>query len=76
MFNYELIRTIGVVNQLSVGKQLALKDGHVLAMGEDLTIGFVLTQPDGSEMVSQLSELTLRQLNELLNEEGVGMPIA
>lgn len=64
----EVLRTMSIVNQLSKGKTLTLEEGYVIGMVEDMTIGFIITNSDGDEGISNISELTLRELNKLLNK--------
>jgi hypothetical protein len=67
-------RTLAIVNELAQGKQLFLPVG-TLAMGADMSIGFVLEGSDGVEYVLGLSTMDLRELNMLLDEYNVGMVI-
>ncbi len=72
----ERTRTLAIVRELSRGKRLTLKDSHTIAMTKDMTIGFLLTNIDtGEESVSNLSDLSLKQLNALLNTEEIWHPI-
>lgn len=64
----EVLRTMSIVNQLAKGKTLTLEEGYVIGMAEDMTIGFVITNSNGDEDISSISELTLRELNNLLNK--------
>jgi hypothetical protein len=64
----EVLRTMSIVNQLAKGKILTLKEGYIIGMAEDMTIGFIITNSNGEEGISLFSELTLRELNKLLNK--------
>jgi len=70
----DVSRTISIVNQLSLGKTLTLEEGYVIGMAEDMTIGFV-TYQNGEEGISLLSEINLRELNNLLNKYEIIFPI-
>lgn len=67
-------RTLSIVRQMAKGRLLTLPDSHVVGMGEDMTVGFVVTIR-GEEGVSSISEMTLRELDELLTKADVGFPI-
>jgi hypothetical protein len=67
----QIARTLAIVQQMAQGKQLTLPDyPYPIGMTEDMTVGFIF---NGG--ISQLSEMTLRELNSLLNKHGIGMPI-
>jgi len=74
--NRDIDRTLAIVHQLAQGKRLTLPDGLVLAMGEDMSIGFLLMNPNGTETVGGLSTMDLAQLNVVLARHSVGMPIS
>lgn len=67
---YQYARTLAVVKELAMGKRLTLSNGVVIAMGEDMTIGYLVTI-DGEDHIFGLSEMTLAQLNRILEQEGV-----
>lgn len=71
---YEHVRTLSIVRELAQGKTIVL-DGYTFAMGEDMTIGVVMTGSDGSH-IGGLSTVDLAQLNRLLNKNGIGMVIS
>lgn len=68
---HDLIRTLAIIRQLALGKRLVLPDGTTVAMGDDYTVGFVINVR-GVDQVSQLSDLTVRELNKLCNEFEIG----
>lgn len=73
---YEFTRTVSIIKELYSGKRLHLGTGHTIAMGEDLSIGFVFrNMTTGEETVGGLATLDLKQLNQLLNENNIGMVI-
>lgn len=73
--NYNLARTLSIVRELALGRRLTLPIG-IIAMGEDLTIGFLMTNVDtGEERVGGLQDLTLKELNGLLEKYSIGIPV-
>lgn len=70
---YDMTRTLSVVRELANGEQLTLKDGYILAMGEDMSIGFLFVDQHGKESVSGLSTMDLCQLNKILNKNDIGL---
>ena len=75
-FDYQFTRTMSIVKELHLGKKLKLSDGYTIAMGEDMSIGYVFTdQADGKETIGGMSSMDLRQLNELLEKYGIGLSI-
>lgn len=69
-------RTMSIVQQLLQGKLLQLPDGREVGISQDLMIGYVGTNVDtGEKFLAGLSEMTLRQLDRLLEEHGIGMAI-
>lgn len=73
--NFERSRTLQIVKLLAKGKRLSLPDGTQIGMGEDMSIGFVLTGSDGVETIGGLSTMDLSQLNTILNQEEISFPI-
>jgi hypothetical protein len=71
---YEMARTLSIVRMLAQGERLKLPIGTV-AMGDDMSIGFVLTKSDGAEILGGMSTMDLKQLNGLLNKYGANMVI-
>jgi len=69
-----IARTLAILRQMAQGKRLKLPDGHEIAMAEDMTIGFVV-EIRGQEGVSQMSEMTLRELDQLLTANHISFPI-
>lgn len=69
----QFARTMSIVRQLAKGKQLTLSDRIKLGMGEKMEVGFVIRWHDGHETIAD--DLSLRQLNELLEEYGIGIAI-
>lgn len=61
-------RTISILRELSIGKTLTLKNGFTIGMAEDMTVGFVY---NGG--ISRLSEINVRELDEILEREGVNV---
>lgn len=72
---WQFRRTMAVLTDLFAGQQVTLADGHRIGMGIDLTVGFILTHADGSETVGGLEDLSLKQLNQLLERAGIGFPL-
>lgn len=72
---YGRARTLSVVKELARGRQLILPDGRVVAMGEDMSIGFVITDSNGEDCIGSLSTMDLRRLNRLLDENDIGKVI-
>lgn len=70
-FEEELERTLAFVRELGKGRRLPLRRGGTLCMGEDMSIGFLIHDTRGNEVIGGLSTLDLRALNRLLNEEGI-----
>lgn len=66
-------RTLAIVNRLADGHRLTLPDGNILAMGEDMSIGFIIKFPDQEEGISMMSTMDLKGLNELLNKHNIGI---
>lgn len=67
----EIYRTLSVLKQMADGRILRLPIG-MIGMGEDMTIGFILTHEDGTQTIGGLSTLDLKQLNQLLNKYEIG----
>ena len=55
---------------MSEGKQLDVGDFKI-GMGEDLSIGFVMSNSKGETSISGFSDLTVKQLNSLLDKHNV-----
>lgn len=70
--NDQIVRTLSIVRELSKGKRLVVGK-WTLVMGDDMTIGFLMKRSDGSEFVT--SSLTLKGVNDLCEEYGIGMAI-
>ena len=64
---HDIARTLSVVKELADGKRLTLNDGLILAMGEDMSIGYV-AKIDGEEFISGLAVLDLANLNKVLTK--------
>jgi hypothetical protein len=60
---------------MAQGKTLTLPNGGELGMGEDMSIGFLLHHRDGSVTIGGLSTMDLALLDQLLTEQGIGLPI-
>ena len=71
MTQQAIARTLSIVGELASGKRLVLPDSRVIAMREDMTIGFILFHSDGNETIGGWTTLDLRQLNDLLEECGI-----
>ena len=79
---YQAARTLSIVREMAMGKRLSLSDGQVLAMGEDLSIGFVASKKDTatgetSEVLMQPlgDPIDLAMLDRILEREGIGYAI-
>jgi len=68
-------RTLSIIMKLAKGQILTLPDGIKLGMAEDMFIGFIITDQDGNEGIGRFSELTLSQLNKILDENNIGSGI-
>jgi len=68
---HDIARTLSVVKELADGKRLTLNDGLILAMGEDMSIGYV-AKIDGEEFISGLAVLDLANLNKVLTKFKIG----
>jgi hypothetical protein len=66
-FEQQLKRTIECVELLANGKFLRLEDGQIIAMSDDMLIGYVLNV-NGELLMSELSTIDLKQLNDILNQ--------
>lgn len=66
----QLNRTLSFIKRFFEGKHLTLKDGSKIGMGEDLTIGYIMTNTLGAEGISPMATLDVKQLNDILNKEG------
>ena len=67
----ELNRTIFIIREMAEGKTLKLSDGFTVGMGEDMSIGYLISHEDGSTTIGGLSTLSLCELNTLLNYHDV-----
>lgn len=73
--DHEIARTLSIVQQMAQGKRLHLPNGQKIGMGEDMSIGFVITKANGVAHIGGLSTMDICQLNRLLNEHNIGMAI-
>lgn len=71
-----VVRTLAIVRRLAEGDRLTLPDGHILAMGADMAIGYAtqLSPPDGDWYLSLLERMDLAALDALLTQYGIGNP--
>lgn len=74
VFDMQLARTLTVVRELAQGKRLRIGDRE-LAMGEDMSIGFIITGSDGVDHIGGLSTVDLSELNTLLNHYDINVII-
>ena len=72
-FEGQFNRTIVVVEYLAGGKTLKVGE-YKIGMGSDMSIGFMHTR-DGIDYVDGLSTMDLRQLNEVLNDCSITLPL-
>lgn len=72
MDKHQFARTMSIIKELAKGKRLTV-GRHTLVMGDDMTIGFLMTRRDGSEFVT--SSITLKGVNDLCEQYEVGMAI-
>ena len=78
---YQNNRTMAVVKDLFNGKRLTLSDGKVVAMGDDLRIGFVMFSfnPEIGKWTERgiggLTTMDLKEFNDLLNDYDIDMPV-
>jgi len=70
----QAIRTFSILKELRAGKTLKLSIGEI-AMGEDLSIGFIVINSKGEKSIGGLSTMDLKELNILLEREGIGLAI-
>ena len=71
MNNPDHIRTLSIVRKLAEGKTLKIGD-FTIGMGADMSIGCIMTNPDGEQHIGGLSTMDLAQFNKLLNEHNIG----
>ena len=71
----DIRRTLSIVRELSLGKVLTLPSGHMIGMGDDMSIGGILVRQDGSRGVAGLSTMDLKDLNALLTKNNIGFVI-
>ena len=57
--NYDIQRTLAIVQQLAKGMWLTIPDVGTIGMGEDMSIGFML-EIDGEAHVAGLSTMDLK----------------
>lgn len=67
----DVIRTVSIIKELALGKTLKMGN-FTLAMGEDMSVGF-LYEIDGENRV--VSSMTLEELNAVLNKHEIGVVI-
>lgn len=68
--DFQVKRTCSAIRRMSEGGHITLSDGHRLAMGEDMSIGYLYSSSEGDK-VSPLSSLTFKELNDILNKEQI-----
>lgn len=71
----DINRTLAIVKQLSEGKTQKLPNGQKIAMGVDMSIGFVMYSETGDETIGSLSAMDLRQLDQLLTAWDINSPL-
>ena len=65
-------RTLHIVCQLAEGKFLRLPDEkRAIAMGDDMSIGYIFTRTNGDQVIPELSTIDLKQLNKILNDNNI-----
>lgn len=70
-----VLRTLAIVRLLAQGERLTLPDGHILAMTEDMAIGYAVHYGSGEWRLSPLATMDLTALDALLTREGIGHPL-
>jgi hypothetical protein len=73
--DYDICRTLSIVRELSLGKTLTLPSGHTIGMGDDLSIGYIMTDHKGGQFIGGLATMDLKALNRILTENDIGMVI-
>lgn len=73
--DYEIRRTLSILNEFIDGKVLSLPDGYRIGMGEDLSIGYLASSEGKDDWVLGLSTMDLKQLNGILNKYNIGFSI-
>lgn len=68
---HRVIRTLALLRQMAQGKHLTLQNGERIGMSNTMVIGFVISIK-GKDSISPLSEMTLRQLDEICEQESIG----
>ena len=68
-------RTLSIVREMAMGKQLTLPTGDKVGMGENMMIGAVYVDSNGNEGISPLSSMDLQQLDYILTKYDIGHAI-
>ena len=68
--DFEFNQLMRVIRKLYNGEQLRLTDNHVIAMDENLNIGFVVNIK-GNEGISALSHMNLRELHTIIKKHDI-----
>jgi hypothetical protein len=74
MLDLDVARTLAIVRLLAFGETITVGE-FVIGMGEDMSIGPVMTGSDGEPHVAGLSTMDLAQFHKLLNDYDIGHPI-
>lgn len=72
-FLVQFTRTQSLIKALATGKELIMKNGNILAMGEDMSIGYLVRNQD--DETSVIGDFTFKQLNDLFEKNGFGRAI-
>jgi len=69
-------RTLAILREMAKGKALDLPTGQRIKMADNMAVGFAHKNAQtGVEMISELAEMTFRELNDVLNQHNIGPPI-
>jgi hypothetical protein len=67
----DIDRTLSIVVGLAHGKVVELPNGFTIIMGTDMTIGFGHGLDNKPDFVTQINDMSLRQLNDLLTRHQI-----
>jgi len=74
-FDLQLSRTMSVIRELAQGEVLHLPDGYAIAMGDDMSIGFLFGSDETGWTISGLSSISIKDLNDICNKHDIGHAI-
>ena len=69
-------RTCAAIRHMAEGEAIELANGQMIMMGEDFSIGYAVRGITGNEwVVSPMATIDFKQLNDILNKEGMAFII-